>query len=79
MELKRIKDLAKAELIAEIASEKASQIKRMEEANLNVRNHAEYNPFNIVANLELNGFLDGIKVFFFFFLLEIFNLNITML
>ncbi|XP_024963436.1 uncharacterized protein LOC112503680 isoform X1 [Cynara cardunculus var. scolymus] len=35
-ELNKLKDLAKAELTAGIASEKASQIERMEEANLNI-------------------------------------------
>lgn len=36
LELKNLKDLAKAELAAAIASEKASQIEKMEEANLNI-------------------------------------------
>lgn len=36
MELKKLKDLAKAELTAAIASEKASQIEKLEEANLNI-------------------------------------------
>ncbi|KAL4579776.1 hypothetical protein LXL04_015941 [Taraxacum kok-saghyz] len=36
MELKKLKDLAKAELNAAIASEKASQIEKLEEANLNI-------------------------------------------
>lgn len=35
-ELNKLKDLAKAELTAAIASEKASQIEKMEEANLNI-------------------------------------------
>nr|GEU44045.1 MICOS complex subunit MIC60 [Tanacetum cinerariifolium] len=36
LELNKLKDLAKAELIAAIASEKASQIEKMQEANLNI-------------------------------------------
>ncbi|CAH1427821.1 unnamed protein product [Lactuca virosa] len=36
MEVMKLKDLAKAELAAAIASEKASQIEKMEEANLNI-------------------------------------------
>nr|XP_043607312.1 MICOS complex subunit MIC60 [Erigeron canadensis] len=36
LELKKLKDLAKAELTAAIASEKASQIEKLEEANLNI-------------------------------------------
>lgn len=37
MSLKKFQDLAKAELAAAIASEKAAQIEKMAEANLNVR------------------------------------------
>ncbi|CAI9261928.1 unnamed protein product [Lactuca saligna] len=36
LEVMKLKDLAKAELAAAIASEKASQIEKMEEANLNI-------------------------------------------
>lgn len=36
LEIKKLKDLAKAELNAAIASEKASQIEKIEEANLNI-------------------------------------------
>lgn len=36
LELKKTQELAKAELAAAIASEKASQIEKMAEANLNV-------------------------------------------
>ncbi|XP_076914468.1 MICOS complex subunit MIC60, mitochondrial-like [Bidens hawaiensis] len=36
MELNKLKDLAKAELLAAIAKEKASQIEKLEEANLNI-------------------------------------------
>ncbi|PWA53827.1 hypothetical protein CTI12_AA441830 [Artemisia annua] len=36
LELNKLKDLAKAELTAAIASEKASQIEKMQEANLNI-------------------------------------------
>lgn len=34
-----MKDLAKAELLAAIVKEKASQIEKLEEANLNVWHH----------------------------------------
>lgn len=47
----KLKDLAKAELAAAIASEKASQIEKMEEANLNVWSH------------QLNSFLIIIKTY----------------
>lgn len=36
MKLKKLEELSKAELAAAIASEKASQIEKMAEANLNV-------------------------------------------
>ncbi|KAJ0975105.1 hypothetical protein J5N97_017070 [Dioscorea zingiberensis] len=36
MQLKKVKDLSKAELVAAIAAEKASQIERIAEANLNI-------------------------------------------
>ncbi|GJW17824.1 hypothetical protein Tco_0025260 [Tanacetum coccineum] len=41
LELNKLKDLAKAELIEAIASEKAYEIEKMQEANLNVRHHAK--------------------------------------
>lgn len=37
MKLKKLQELAKAELVAAVASEKASQIEKMAEANLHVR------------------------------------------
>lgn len=37
MKLKKVQELAKAELNAAIANEKAAQIEKMAEANINVR------------------------------------------
>ncbi|KVH87393.1 Mitochondrial inner membrane protein Mitofilin [Cynara cardunculus var. scolymus] len=63
-ELNKLKDLAKAELTAGIASEKASQIERMEEANLNgalALEDALSKGLPIQKEIDaLNSYIDGI-------------------